>query len=235
MPYVNDKAIHNAKNEYVCWIDIMGTKTKMENSVRTCSIFIFKFHAAILEAMKNIKDDSVKIYPVMDGAYLTSTTFEDLKKVLITVFQDLADEFIKEKKFFCKFLIKASIAYGPIIHGCDVDDNINDDIALNKNYKNSLLLGLPMIQAYMGEPKAPPFGVFIHESARAFCPQGEKPLTYKWWQWYYPAYNEKKDELQKSIDEYFKNCRNRSISIDYSLDRIDEHRKAAEEYFSDVE
>ena len=215
MPYINDKAIHDAKNEYVCWIDIMGTKTKMENSVRTCSIFIFKFHAAILEAMQDIKNGKVKIYPVMDGAYLTSERFEDLKKVLVHIFSSLADIFIDEKTFYLKFLIKASIAYGPIIHGCDVDDNINGDIASNKNYRNSLLLGLPMIQAYMGEQKAPPFGVYIHESARAFCPQGERPLSYKWWKWYHPVYNAKKETLRTSVDEYFKKCGNRSISIDY--------------------
>lgn len=42
MPFVKDSAIPQARNEYVCWIDIMGTKSKMENSVNTCAIFMWK-------------------------------------------------------------------------------------------------------------------------------------------------------------------------------------------------
>lgn len=52
MPFVKDSAIPQARNEYVCWIDIMGTKSKMENSVNTCAIFMLKFHASILDAIQ---------------------------------------------------------------------------------------------------------------------------------------------------------------------------------------
>lgn len=52
MPFVTDSAIPQARNEYVCWIDIMGTKSKMENSVNTCAIFMLKFHASILDAIQ---------------------------------------------------------------------------------------------------------------------------------------------------------------------------------------
>ncbi len=55
MPYVTDSAFPETQNEYVCWIDIMGTKSKMEHSVNTCGIFMLKFHAAILEAIQKKK------------------------------------------------------------------------------------------------------------------------------------------------------------------------------------
>ena len=42
-PRVKDSAFPEMKNEYVCWIDIMGTKRKMEHSVNTCGIFMLKF------------------------------------------------------------------------------------------------------------------------------------------------------------------------------------------------
>ena len=60
----------------VCWLDIMGTKTKMENSVKTCSIFIFKLHTAVLEAIE--KGCDIQTYPVMDGVYFTSKRKKDI-------------------------------------------------------------------------------------------------------------------------------------------------------------
>lgn len=78
MPFVTDGAMPLAHNEYVCWLDIMGTKSSMENSVNTCAIFMLKFHAAILEAIDK-KKCNISTYPVMDGVYLTSKSRLDLE------------------------------------------------------------------------------------------------------------------------------------------------------------
>ena len=182
MPFVFDSAIPSAHNEYVCWLDIMGTKTKMENSVKTCSIFIFKLHTAVLEAIE--KGCDIQTYPVMDGVYFTSKRKKDMEKALSYIFSTLGKLFIDEKEFEHQFLVKAAVAYGPIIHGSDIGNEINRQFANNEIYKQSLLLGLPMIQAYSGESKAPPFGVFVHESARAFHPEDETPFMFKWWKWF---------------------------------------------------
>ena len=236
MPFVKDSAIPKAQNEYVCWIDIMGTKGKMENSVNTCAIFIFKFHAAVLEAIH--KGCQIKVYPVMDGVYLTSTSIDDLQKALFHVFSALTDLFSSETNFHHKFLIKASIAYGPVIHGDDVDDSVNQEFSSATNYKKSLLLGLPMIQAIMGEQKAPPFGVFVHESARTFCPDGESPFMFKWWKWFLYGKSKwdktKVETLAEAVDNYFGTCETQSILLDYPADRIKVHRQTAKEYFLDI-
>lgn len=48
--YFNDIDFPEMENEYVLWVDIMGTKNNMSGSVRTSSIFICKLHVAIMEA-----------------------------------------------------------------------------------------------------------------------------------------------------------------------------------------
>lgn len=233
MPFVNDAAIPNAKNEYICWLDIMGTKEKMGNSVRTCAIFILKLHTAVLESVD--KGYDINVYPVMDGVYITSLVKEDMEKTLFHIFSSLGKMFYTEEDINHKFLVKASVAFGPIIHGKDINNSINDQFAGNQEYKKSLLLGLPMIQAYEGEKEAAPFGVFIHESARAFYPDGGTPFIFKWWKWFKTGKHgwNKGDtvKLKKNIKDYFTECEKKSISLNYPIERIEMHKSTAEEYF----
>ena len=237
-PRVKDSAFPEMKNEYVCWIDIMGTKRKMEHSVNTCGIFILKFHAAILEAIQE-KGCAIETYPVMDGVYITATSRQELQNALFHIFSELGRLFVSEIKFQHQFLVKAAIAYGPVIHGKDISDDVNPAIAKDESYKNSLLIGLPMIQAITGEQKAPPFGVFIHESARTFHPDGEDSFSFKWWKWYLHNTSDwtfdETENLHTKITQYFSNCKNQSIFLEYPIDRIDAHLKAAEEYFLKVQ
>lgn len=237
MPFVNDTAIPKATNEYVCWIDIMGTKGKMENSVNTCAIFILKFHSAILAAKQ--KGCQIKLYPVMDGVYITSESSTDLQNALVHIYTELGDLFLNEKTFHHKFLVKASIAYGPVIHGSNIAKTVSNEFSNADDYKQSLLLGLPMIQAITGEQSAPPFGVFIHESARAFCKSGEFPFAFKWWKWFLKSNTvgwtkQKTEQLAKDIEDYFNICEKLTISLDYPLDRIKFHKNAAKEYFTEI-
>lgn len=237
VPYVTDSAFPETQNEYVCWIDIMGTKSKMEHSVNTCGIFMLKFHAAILEAIQK-KKCAINVYPVMDGVYITSKSVNDLQTAMFHIFSELGNLFLSENDFHHQFLVKASIAYGPVIHGKDIDNSVNANLAADESYKNSLLIGLPMIQAITGEQKAPPFGVFIHESARTFHPDGENPLFFKWWKWFLhdpSTWNKDSTKrLAKKAQQYFDNCDKQSIVLEYSSDRIKAHKQAAKEYFMEI-
>ena len=84
-----------------------------------------------------------------------------------------------------------------------------------------------------------PFGVFIHESARAFCKDGEEPFGFRWWKWFLtqPAQQWDKDRIKSlaaAVDTYFSNCEELNMSLDYPLEKIKAHRKAAKEYFADI-
>lgn len=236
MPYFNAQYLPEPKNEYVCWLDIMGTKSSMSNSIKMSANFIFKLHATILE--HQYKD--VNLYPIMDGVYLTSASKQSITRLLAEIFKELADLFINEQTPYYKFLVKASLAYGPIIHGNSLPPEANDIFERQSSYRNSLMLGLPMVQAFQSEGQAPPFGVFVHESARAFSPDSEDFFQLRWWQWYryIPGMSSKQkndlaSNILKNLKDYYAWVEKHAFQLDYKMDRIQVHKEMAIEYFSE--
>ncbi len=231
MSYIDTGSIPPAQNGYVLWVDIMGTKNKVYSSVMTASIFMLKLHAAVLQ---NLTDDLIA-YPIMDGAYITSINRSSIQRFITKLFATIGKDIIKQTDTKHCFLIKAALAFGPLINGKDISVRINRTFQNRDQYKNSILIGLPMIQAYSSESLAPPFGVFIHESARAFAPEGEMPFEHKWWKWFIRDRRvwtqEQNNKLQNTLKRYFQEAENQSIVEDYSMDRITFHKKMFAEYF----
>lgn len=198
-PTVNADKL-DLKDEYVCWIDIMGTKNIMSESIQKAANFILKFHSCIIESTNEEK--GVRCYPLMDGVFVTSSNFKTIKKVIDKIFNQLAALFLQEEKNAHRFIIKGSLAYGYVAHGSNISNEICSSIASSENYKNTIMLGIPMIQAIKSETKAPPFGIYIHESARKY-----KGLQGKHYSWSFsgPLKIDKVD-LQGKIINYFKWC-----------------------------
>jgi predicted RNA-binding protein with TRAM domain len=90
-----------------------------------------------------------------------------------------------------------------------------------------------MVQAFEYEREAPPFGVYVHESARSFAPdeRNEEPFNYVWWKWFQPVDRAIAVELREILDEYYEWATNNSRRIENDLERIDEHEKLAKQYF----
>lgn len=221
-----DELVPSAK--YVCWIDMMGTSEVMSRSLRQSVNFMAKIHVAFLRAKK----DGIDVYPMMDGAYVTSESQNLILSFLRHVFEDLAHDFTKEQNSAHRFLARAAIAFGPVIAGNMLPASSSYELDQNRPYRSSLLFGIPMIQANSSERNAPPFGVFVHESARGFAPIGSKTLPVSWWRWQdfgaQPAFFPR---FCRSIDDHFEWCRNNSISLGYAAERIQTHQKMAHEYF----
>lgn len=68
------------EKEYVCWIDTMGTKNTMSDSFEKAANFMIRFHAIVIEALKDAND--IKSYPLMDGIYMTSPNWNTLRTVI---------------------------------------------------------------------------------------------------------------------------------------------------------
>ncbi len=102
--------------------------------------------------------------------------------------------------------------------------------ASEAGYARTLLLGMPVIQAHVGEAQAPPFGVFVGESARAFAPTGSKAFNEVWWRWFEPSHKALARKLRKRLSQYYKWCESHSRSILYDGARIEAHRSAAEQF-----
>lgn len=238
------------QNEYVCWLDIMGSKNKMTTSVQTCGNNIFRFHVSVLRAIEAL-NSKVHAYPVMDGVYLTAKKRKKMEELLQSIFNVLKSTFITSDTIHQKFMVRGAVAYGPVYHGCQVTSQVNKELCESElRYKESLLLGTPMIQACEGEKYAPPFGIYIHESARTFSPPDEESFPLRWWKWWKPSRakyqanpqqktprNRPSDEKMSTfgtlIKSYYDECERCSHSLNYPIEKIREHRALALEYFKD--
>ena len=92
-----------------------------------------------------------------------------------------------------------------------------------------------MIQAYRVESSAPPFGGFIHESARAFAASNEVPFSGRWWRWWKDEDDPLIAEMRVALPQYFAWAESHAQEFDYPKTKIGEHRALAYEYFQSIE
>ncbi|MDR2891233.1 MAG: hypothetical protein LBV18_06550 [Alistipes sp.] len=224
--FFDSKKLPEPKAEFVCWIDIMGSQATMTTVINRAANFIFKFHACVLEC-RDTNNIDVTYYPVMDGVYITSANIEALQTAINTIFKRLATIFAKEYNLDHSFIIRGAIAFGPVIHGRDISVDCNSYLgSADSNYKKQLLLGMPISQCYNGERDAPPFGVYMHDSAIAFGKLSGR--FYRWWN------NDEEfiKKLEKGIVKYFEHCQNRIHSLGMDKDKIEKYKALSKEYFT---
>lgn len=201
-------------------------KSKMTNSLDQAANYIFKLHATILELWRKNEPGNISIYPVIDGAYITSRNEFALRKFIAEMYSKLCRALLDEP-FAHWYLVRASVAYGSVIHGRDIPYAASYEFMSNIGYKEHLLLGEAMVRAYTGEHEAAPMGVYLDKSA------SDQFDSYGLWRWYrentisqedltsflyklnaYYNYlfeeqlidsfsNEKKKEIKGKIDAYF--------------------------------
>lgn len=231
-PYFIGAKAGPQRNRYVLWVDIMGSQGKMLRGLRTASIPLMKLHVAALEAQKKNTHKPINLYPVIDGIYVVCEDLGPLEFFISDVFRSMGAEFIMLEQWE-RSVIRGAIAYGPVILGGESVEG--SGILKESSYAESILLGMPLVQAFVAEKTAPPFGVFVHESVRAFGPTNKHPVTTVLWQWW--RKNEENYKIARallpSLNEYYDWCAIHPISSDYSPDRLSAHRALAHEYLSE--
>lgn len=215
------------ENEYVSWMDVMGIQSAMGRSLHISGNFVFKLHVAALSA----PHENVNLYPVMDGFYAASPSQDDMLVFLREVFAQTAGEFVHENEPLHRFIVRGGLAYGPVIHGSQVAPTASNIFQDNIPHKDAILLGLPMVQAHEGERSAPPFGLYVHESARSFAPAGQAPLHHVWWKWVDPQHSNLWKNVKSALKKHYQWCRANSESLLYKADRITVHEELATQYF----
>lgn len=163
--YFNADKMPNPRKEYVCFIDIMGIQSKMSHSTKQSSNFIFKLHATLLEAWRSRGYNTISVYPIMDGAYITSTKKDDILNLLTAMYNSLSTALLQEDNYRFWYMVRASIAYGDVIHGRDIPYDACLEFSSRVGYKEQLLISPAMIEAYAGERAAAPMGIHICDSA----------------------------------------------------------------------
>ena len=225
-PYISADHLPAPSNEYVAWMDVMGIQAIMSRSLPISANFVLKLHVAALEALQQ----HVTLYPVMDGVYVTSQNQAAFKDFLRDVFVRIGTLLVATNDDRHRFLVRAGVAFGPVIHGSSLNQLVSTTLHNNPDYRDSILLGMPMVQAHLGESKAPPFGIYVHESARAFAPGGARPFNEVWWRWFEPQQHALAVDLHVALVQYFDWCAARAQAIEYAADRIAEHRLRMEQY-----
>ncbi len=226
----NANSLPQMQSEYVAWVDVMGTQSSMSRSISATANFIFKLHIAALQAAT----PNIRLYPVMDGFYVACRERNAMLDFLRGVFKAVADEFNAETESHHRFCIRGGLAFGPVIHGRDCGPCALE-LQSNPAHRDKILLGMPMVQAHLAERGAPPFGVFVHESARVFAPVGIEPLHWVWWKWGTGSASAQATwaTLKSQLSDHLDWCEKRSQTIEYLTERIQAHKNMVTQYFED--
>lgn len=215
-------------NEYVAWVDVMGTQSTMSRSINASANFIAKLHIACLQAPRT----TLAIYPVMDGIYVAGKDQQEMLEFLRSIFTQISDEFCQTTKDQHKFMVRGGLSYGPTFHGKNFGQNASTVLTENQAHRDALLLGMAVIQAYLSESLAPPFGLFVHESARAFSPQGQLPIPHSYWKWVNSNNQPAWTAIKAQLPAYLKWCSDNSQPLGYPSEAIKKHTEMVAQYFN---
>jgi hypothetical protein len=228
--FFNPESLPASYPAYVAWLDVMGSKSAMSQSLMRSAQYIGRLHVAIL---MNRKKSGLFTSPFMDGAYVRSDYQRTMLDFLWGVFEELAYDFLTAREHRHRFMPRCGLSFGHIIQGTDISTHVSIILGAFTNvvYREGIYLGFPMVQAYASESQAAPFGIAIHESARSFSHDVERPLAGLWWRWHLYRKPDYMDDFVKMLFSYFDWCQNHTHTLGYAKDRILAHRQMASEYF----
>lgn len=212
--YFDSRDLPDPQLMYVGWFDIMGTQSIMRISQKKMANFIFKMYSFT----NHINGYGIHIYPLMDGFFAVHNNRTEFLSFVSRFFISVYNSFKAESRNEHRFMIRGGIAYGPIV--------IGKDIVQQYSFKDDIIVGSPVIQAYRGESLAPPFGIYVDESARSL-PPGEDAIPSVYFNWC------KKDRaIRTKLEEYLNWCLLNSTCLQYPEDSIKRHILLAKQYFN---
>ncbi|NLH94095.1 MAG: hypothetical protein GX466_07765 [Candidatus Cloacimonetes bacterium] len=224
---------------YVFWVDIMGTKSIMTIAPIKGTYYMMRMHIGLLE-VKN-KYNNIVVFPMNDGLFVICERRNELltfiNEYMYLLFNIATGRDNKKRIAYTfnmetSFLVKGVLSYGPIYYQ-DGLTNCNRNLVFFKEYTDKLISGMPMIQAYESEKYAPPFGIYIHETVRAFHHQDDTPLAYVFWKWWekLSEYDYIKPMVRDYVEEYLNYCKAFPEAYLFPLESIESNLSKARSYF----
>lgn len=228
-PYFNSRHL-SIRDRYIAWIDVMGSRTMMTRSLATAANFIFKLHDAALSS----PHEGLTLYPMNDGVFAAGDKILLIKDWLAGTFErvSLADMQVGDD-WRKVFLTRAAVAYGPVAEGRNLGEPASPTLQANPDIRDAILVGAPVVNAFLHERHTGPFGIYVHESARTFNPPTEQP----WYNGSFMRYWSKDSKPQwvtdteTLIDQYLAFCRKHTNELEYHVDSINLHEALAHEFF----
>lgn len=214
--------------QYVFWLDLMGARNAMKLSLPRAARSVMKIHLAAL--LSKQEHPELEINPVMDGVYGYVRTRVSLQTCLRQIFRTLANVFVQESEASNRFMVRAGIAFGPLVPGISLAEGA-ELLRENREYLGGTAIGMAISHAYEAEGSAPPFGVYIHESARAFAPV---PHGYPYYTNLYKWFDDD-DALtwatRRTLLEHFDWLEKNPTASQYEPEALKRHKSLATEYF----
>lgn len=228
-PYFDSAGIAS-KDRYVMWLDVMGTRSIMTRSVQTAANFVYKLHVAALES----PHAAINLYPMNDGVFAVADDWRSLQTWAKEVFNriHLANSSLTGKTKWRKiFMVRGALAYGEVAEGRALPITASTVLAAHKPYCEAVLVGPPVVNSFLSERCASPFGIAVHESARTFGPPAAKWTGGAFMRYWSSTKAAWINDCKKLIDDYLKHCEKHSFELEYEEERIKEHMKLAAQYF----
>lgn len=232
-PYTNvEKLIY--RHRFVAWIDILGTANTMARSLNITTNFVGKLHVAVLAGQQKLQSQC-NIYPLVDGVYITSTSRDQVLKLLKHTFRSLAINFILETDAEHHFMVRSCLSHGPLIEGLDIA-SANRILQSQSSHSKHMVLGPGVAGAYAGERNASPFGIWIDTPVRLYPDIKDRIVSthFPWWR-----YDTQPDDylvarsLANALEDYFAWCEGHLSWILYPKEALERHRALAKDYFND--
>lgn len=224
--YFNSRRV-KVQNRYVAWVDVLGTKAALLVSHARAANFVMRLHAACIEPSRR----GIDLFPMNDGFYACADRWGPLREFLNKVYGRLAECFTTAKNSKHRFLIRGAVAYGPVSSGQELaGDNRTLGGTAGTEHIKGVVLGMPLAQTVEAERTAPPFGIVVHESARAFHPEGGHPIPdvfCKWWTAAAPL----PPGFKEALREHYDWLAERPCTSLYPADARKRHWDLACEYF----
>jgi hypothetical protein len=231
------------EHKYVAWLDMMGAGRLMNTSLEKTANAIARLHLAVelSRADTGFSDD---LLPMNDGLFVISANKVAVMRLVQQALVYLSARFIATPVPQDRFLIRGAIAYGPVITGAELSKGFGTKkLRDNSGFVKSVYFGAPVVQAFYQERTTPPFGIGIHESARAFAPTDTRPFRTNIWLWWHknddgslpkngPALTALRELMKIRLAEYFEWLKETRVFNELSNEKIDELSTAANQYFS---
>lgn len=239
----NSEHLKPAADYYVGWIDLMGAGHAMSTSVQKSANFLARLHMAVERARSGCNFTG-RLLPINDGIFVVASSKRELMSLLGRAMILLAANFIAVPRPHDRFLLRGGIAFGPVHFGEDLVAGLRPKkFRERSDFLDRVMFGPALIQAYREEAAAPPFGIAVHESARAFCPPGEQPFRMTHWMWWapnegvdyperLPPLSDLKDCLGLELAAHFDWLSSTSLYHGLEQSKLGQWRRVCEEYFS---
>lgn len=231
-------------HEFVCWLDLMGMQNAMLRSLPNTANFAMKLLVAVTGPQSHLPQ-SVSVCPVIDGLFMHSPSRDDLLLAVKRGIARLAMACIGTPGPDQAFLVRAAIAYGPLVNGASIPEPCFRPEAYQGTgptrpvQADRVIFGFGVSRAYTASHVAPPFGVVIDSSATESALLGSgiacDGLLWHWWKHRTHDVDEWLARwLKRRVSEYLDWCGERPAQTGYEPQRLAAHRALFDEYYMGI-